>query len=1596
MASKQYQIVLTMNAKQVENYLKTLKHRASEVRKEMDDMVLENGTPKDAEKYGQLAKELRILEDSIHATTTELRDYRDVVKDLSGSKLYELRRALKQVKREMEKVSEKDTSRLAELQEDYRKIDDQIKKITGNYKKQGNVISQVAKRLSAYVLIYSGFNVVKDKLGEVLKMNLALSDSLADIRKTTGLANNEVEALANSLLKLDTRTTAEELNQLAYEAGRMGVGKFGVEGVEGFVRAANQIKVALGEDLGEESIQQVYKLADVMGVIPTLGVEGSLLSIGSALNELTQTGTSSGEFIVDFTSRMAGIARQANLTTAEVTAFGSALDEMGQEVEVSATSMNKFVMQMFTHYDLVAKAADMAPEALKSMLEAGKTADAIVAVMEGLSDRGGLSQLAPLFEDLGSDGARLSQTLAAMASNVDKVKSSLEVARGAFNDARSVTNEYNIKNKTTAALLERIKNSWTELFVNSKNKGAIHGFVEDLKDMSDSLQSNWYFMTLLETTMTGLVVLVKAFVALLPTLITFFAMRAGVELTLIAWRSLSAVWTGSVAVINLLVVGFQRMAGVQAACATSTLRMVAAWKALSTAMKANIIVAVASAVIGLVTALADSHEEVDKSVEDMKRLNKAYNSYNKNLLEEQTRTNGLFNVLKNKDSTREERMEAIRILNKEYGEYLPNLLTEKSSLDEITKSQIELNKAMTRGIAMRAKQNAMREVLDPIYEDLSENMGDYTMKFKKSKRLSGYDPGVAAAAIRELADKGMSAKDIFAEVLSNAEIASGYTNVGNYKLSAYGSGVASYNEAQKIMMPLIENFVRLKQMIDQINAKFDPLIGPDSTSGNGTKITKKKKNGKNKQDNKDLHDSKKKYDALISDIKAFFELQKAAAFSKFNKGEMSDEDLAAFLREYDKMERTTTQKARAGIAEGKVGEWDSYKKDLSGKIFLDNSKEARKIMADIVSANVPGISDILTRLGEGEIDAIRKKGAEDSRKVQEEQAKFQKEINTLLLAQSYMAENAHKFQAQFEKLELLNLNRTDSLTDLGGNMSLSAKDMKSKWEDTFNYLRKRYEELFYIDINTEEGQRQFREFLAPLEHDFPDLIDMNEAKLKIFFKTIMDFHDEDDQARKKAEKDEENLMRYRFNSMSGTKDNESAQRDKEHEMGWMKLMGSVGLSTDSLMADSEVELYKLKLEAAQDYYQYVLTHAEEKANIDKAQQQLDQATMDLTEKLVAQVETHLAYLKEYGGAIEDFGTDFGEAVFGSLSDRQQAIEDLGKSFAKTTQKILLDWVKQRMMQKLQNKLMEKEEERHLSNMEGKEEQSLNFREFISAIFGKTRVKTEEKVSSEVSQKHEEATSKDVATTAKGAQANASLSAAEGAAKTIAKLGWWGIPLVAVITALINGLIGMAMSKVTALFGSSAGGDAGKIAAPKTKLVSGMLTYDEGNVQQVARYMGDDGVIYTVTKNVDELDTGMVTAPIATRVNGSPALVGEKGPEMVIGRETTAALMVSRPDLLRDIIRFDRYHSGRGYRTYDMGNVGDFSDGMPIDEQNAKMMQALQDLTAVNAALTAQLRSGIRAHIAKYGPGGIADEVVDALDFKMRQGNDEKLKRLFRR
>ena len=602
--AKKTQIVITANATVAKKVMEELQQRIDGIKQKM--AALDVTTKKGQREFKKLEKELVSYNSAAAQNITNTERISKAMKNLSGTSLNELKRALSAAKSELGKMSASDKG-LKQMQGNVKALQKQIDKLTGSVHKQGGAWNTSMKNFTAYVGLFGAFNLLKSKLTEILNLNFKLGDQLADIRKVSGWAMDDVNELSKRLAKIDTRNTIQQLNDLAYQGAKLGIGKYGVDGLTRFAEATAQIRMALHEDMGDEAIAQLAKMAEVMGDMNKMGVSQSLLASGSAIFKLSATTTACGSNIMEFSKRLLGLGKTADLTTPQILALGSAADSMALMPEVASTAFNKFITTLQSKYSQVAKAVGMNQDRLKSLLDQHQTMEAIVEVLEHMRDMGDLNALAPIMGDLGSEGARLTNVFASMAANVDMLKEHLATSEDEFQKATAITAEFDIQNETSQALLERANNIWEKSFVNSDNAaGGIKDIAMAWYDMTKAITGSISFMTEAGLLLKGLAYGIQVFIGALPALINGLIYLGAVKLA--AWTQWPVLFGMAKASIDRVSTSMLNLVGIQTAAQKSAIATASANQALAEEMYAQALSAKNTAVAN--QTLAVTQEEV--------------------------------------------------------------------------------------------------------------------------------------------------------------------------------------------------------------------------------------------------------------------------------------------------------------------------------------------------------------------------------------------------------------------------------------------------------------------------------------------------------------------------------------------------------------------------------------------------------------------------------------------------------------------------------------------------------------------------------------------------------------------------------------------------------------------------------------------------------------------------------------------------------------------------------------------------------------------------------------------------------------------------
>ena len=453
-------VTLTVNGKQAQDMLDNLKKKSVELEKAIDNAAKAG----DKTKLTRLQRELRQTSRQIAQIESATVGVEKVLHNLDKATPKELNKALSQLKKQLNGM-ERGTEAWNRQCESIKRVKAEIDRVNAEMRVGESRWESFNRKLNDWQMSIMGAAAAVTGLvmagRSAVKAYADMDAEMANVRKYTGMDAEQVRDLNEEFKKMNTRTSREELNKLAEEAGRLG--KTSKEDILGFVRAADQINVALDE-LGEGATLTLSKLTNIFGDEERLGTEKALLAVGSVINELSQNCTASAPYLANFAQRMAGVGAQARMTIPEIMGLAAVLDSQGQKVEMSSTAVSKVIMDMFKQQDQIVKATGLNAQKFKETVTRD-TNEGLLMLLEQLHSLGNIDVLAPVFKDMGENGARAAQVISALAGNLDMIKWEQQEANKAFEEATSVGKEYDVQNNTVQAGLDKARKRVKELAV---------------------------------------------------------------------------------------------------------------------------------------------------------------------------------------------------------------------------------------------------------------------------------------------------------------------------------------------------------------------------------------------------------------------------------------------------------------------------------------------------------------------------------------------------------------------------------------------------------------------------------------------------------------------------------------------------------------------------------------------------------------------------------------------------------------------------------------------------------------------------------------------------------------------------------------------------------------------------------------------------------------------------------------------------------------------------------------------------------------------------------------------------------------------------
>ena len=1462
------------------------------------------------------------IEGKMRDVTSESKSLEKILDNIGDASLQDLERAAKELEVQIAKCGT-ETDEFVQKSANLRLVNKRIDSTKAKFKEKESVIARTSKRLASYVAIYAGFNEIVGLLKRMVSGNIALSDSLADVQKTTGLSSKEINRLSDSIRGLDTRTTTEELHQLAATAGQIGLTS--TKDVFEFVKAANMINVALSE-LGSDGVASLMKVANATGEVQKLGVERSLTAIGSSINELSANSAASAPAIVDMVKRLGAISISARMSSADLAAIGATTDALAQSTEVAGTALSMFIGTLVSKTGQVAKAVGIDEKYLKGLVNQGKTTEAMIAVFEKMKDldeKSGLAALTPLMGDLGSEGQRMTNTLTLMATRVDFLKEQVNLSRMAFEDATSVVNEFNIKNENAAAILQRIANAVQDFFTRAEFVGLIKELLINLYQLPRVIEQN-------KTTIVAALIAITTHLALMKA------------------QLLGLNGKGVSKVFQLLKLEF---AGLTRSVQT-----------FFSVIGKHPYLAVAAGISVLGAKIYDSYKKNDLYGGSVERLNKLGKQWRKEMGEELKTSRILFTQLQNSEKGTKEYYAAKKAIQDNYGKYLEGMGKEIETLENVEAAQEAVTRAINRTVYARIAQQGIAEA-EAAY---AETTGDaYEAMFSKLTQNGKYSEEQAMLIVerfRTILEQGKELPDDLKKIAQSFEgiVTVGSSNTGWSQSATVNVFQAWIDQIRNAGQVLDKEKTKIEARYGQLQQTMNtPLEDPNGNKGGGDGGEMTEDEYKQwVREQKRL--AKEANQAAMAALESYYNEREAFIRKQGMEQGQTEVDINRQL------ESLNTEKLRDEIELRKMlldqfyksSTFDpkKYKGVLTGVDYF-SEKDLNKLREQLKLWGVAMEDGLLQQLTEREV------------KLEEQAYKIKQRIQKILLEDDFNEQVRKQYMDTIDELGLL----------FGINTQSELNQTKKDGEIRLEYMRQWAKESY--NLNAEQLEDRMRQVELFNEWHQGRSAEDYEALLIQLRKFNDDMVESDDKAAARRKKIYERNADY----IKTKQEEEQKIAEKENDQRMWDRFKDLGLVSDDMVDDAQLAVYQTKIDASKLYIEQLKKQMEMEILTAEATVTSEEAMLDAlkaaglaTEEQIARVEAAKAKVASLKAQQTIIIADENAKVAENeqqMADRQTAIEQRKvENFKKYTDAVV-EW---------SDKMTEAEWDDVESRKEATKE---TVRMLLSYLRDYAAVKLTELTmkamfGQQETQMEGQKTGASIGMKIAEMQATTAGAGVEATADQVKKFGLKGLLIGAAITAALTALMNIALKsmfkqKTTVESISGAGGG---------KLATGMLTYKDGRYPTLGNDGVVYDAKYEGANMKTGIYRGGAHFGIFSEKKPEAIIDGDTTQRLIMNHPDIwkAIVTLSKTGRLEHGMR--TFDSGNiDQLSKQVGGVDSQSPVVDMNIMN-ETIASLREMMAINNSIMNSIATnGIQAHIEMYGQNGLYKSMKKTEKFASSRG-----------
>lgn len=950
-------IQLIVNSEQATKRLDDLKAKLIQIKQKKDE-AFEKG---DASAFDLYSKELRKTQKEISKVETRAEGMARTLRNLDKATPKQLRATLNELTKQLNSGKvERGSKEWNTLTDAIKRTNEELKMVDNELaaveKANGNFIQKFGERWAGLVVLIqgaaNGFSSLKGFMEEYIQQYATMDEAKANVRKYTGLSKEDVDDLNESLKKMDTRTSREQLNALAGDAGRLGI--TAKDKILDFVQAADIINVALGDDLGDGAVANVGKLAMLFEEDRRLGLKQAMLSTASTINELAQNSSAGAGYLEDFTARVAGVGKMVGLTQPQIMGFAAVLDESMLQDETAATAFSQLVSKIYQEPAKFAQYAGKSVKEFSNLLKTDANA-AILAFFQNLKAQGGFEKIAPILEDMNLSGTRATGVLSTIADKLGNVAKMQKLATDAYNDGTSANKEFGTQMETVQAKLDQAEKDARDLR-EELGEQLLPAYVALTNTGSAFLATILFLIQFIQRHYKGIISLTAAIVAYTAVLKATIAWEAlhninlkAKEATLILTIKQTSLYRSA---LNLAATA-QGIFHVATTLMTKGLTAARIEFALLKATMAKhpfgLIAIALATVIGLVlkftNLLGDEEEATNASTKALNGKRRALQDFNEaqrqateNTMKEIDRVQQLIKVARDEKASREERLRAIQELNNIAPDWQGNL-------DKEGRLHERNSKAITEYIDNLKKKALAEAMYEKLVKAMSEKMdADLALQAweRGLNRIKGEQQKPENQPVYRQTVYARAEWDYTSDNTGSEQVNENYDKI-QQRLNKVQGKIAKWEGMVKSSDAYIASLETLAQQYGVDKMLADLRLGKDiSGAGTTTTTTKPIKVGKDKKEKETGDPNKEAVDRL----------EKEKLARQLTEKELRDQGKKDYIQYQQALldidEDILTRKR--DLYEKGSHQWNQYQKQLQD-LYKQRRQEEEQWNLDIIERN---------------------------------------------------------------------------------------------------------------------------------------------------------------------------------------------------------------------------------------------------------------------------------------------------------------------------------------------------------------------------------------------------------------------------------------------------------------------------------------------------------------------------------------------------------------------------------------------------------------------------------------------------------------------